>query len=206
MAHRYTSYAASKLASSSAASAGEPTGPESAVSRVWREQISPPLRSASAAVARPLAPLASIGASLGATTMLVGGRALVATADTAVVARGLMYTSVRQASADIARAVVGDGAGAVVAEGLDTLVAAQATVASVTCHGVGLLLQAGTTAALANNLLYVGIKRGSSEAVARRFGPAAAMVTPEVLDSLNRNGLSGAASVPLSSVGWALSQ
>ena len=54
------------------------------------------------------------------------GRALVAAADTAVVARSLMYSSVRQATSDLTSAVLGADAGSVVAEGLDTIVAAQA--------------------------------------------------------------------------------
>ena len=57
----------------------------------------------------------------------------------------------------------------------------QATISSVTCHGVGWLLQAGSSASLANNLLYVGIKRGSTEAVARRFGPALGAVSSHEL-------------------------
>ena len=70
---------------------------DSYASRIWRETLSPPLYMAGAAMAKPLA--------LAAPTLTAGGRALVAAADTAVVARGLMYTSVRQASSDLACAV-----------------------------------------------------------------------------------------------------
>jgi len=128
----------------------------------------------------------------------------------ALVARSLMYSSVRQATSDLTSAVLGADAGSVVAEGLDTIVAAQATLSSVTCTGVGWLLQASSSASLANNLLYVGIKRGSTEAVVRHFGPALGAVTVEGLDSLSMHGLSthGLSQLPLSSVssvGWALS-
>jgi hypothetical protein len=44
----------------------------------------------------------------------------------ALVARSLMYSSVRQATSDLTSAVLGADAGSVVAEGLDTIVAAQA--------------------------------------------------------------------------------
>jgi len=104
--------------------------------------------------------------------------------------------------------MLGEEAGPVVAEGMDTLVAAQATASWVTCNGVGWLLQGVTTdsTALANTLLYVGIRRGSAEAAARRFGPAAAGITADSLDHLTAHGLSNAAvSLPLSSMGWALS-
>ena len=174
--------------------------PDSAASRIWREKVSPPLYIAGAAIARPLAPLAG--------TLSVSGTALAAAVDTAVVARGLMYTSVRQASSDLASALVGPETGPVVAEGMDTIVAAQTTASWVTCHGIGWLLQGATTdsAALANNLLYVGVRRGSAEAAARRFGPAAAMLTAESFDNITAHGLSNAASnLPLSSMGWALS-
>ena len=77
-----------------------------------------------------------------AAPLSVSGRALVAAVDTAVVARGLMYTSVRQASSDLASALVGPETGPVVAEGMDTIVAAQTTASWVTCHGIGWLLQA----------------------------------------------------------------
>uniref|UniRef100_A0A7S2CGS0 PH domain-containing protein n=1 Tax=Haptolina brevifila TaxID=156173 RepID=A0A7S2CGS0_9EUKA len=180
---QYSSYAVEVAMASSSG--------DSTASRVWKERIAPPLHAAGSAVARPLAPLSA--------TLSVGGSALLAAADTATVARGLMYTSVRQASADLASAVLGDGAGAVVAEGLDTIVAAQQTVSAITCQGLGWLVHPPNSAALANNLLYHGIKRGSSEAVARRFGQQAAVMTAESLESLT------AGSARLSSVGWALS-
>ena len=65
-----------------------------------------------------------------------------------------------------------------------------------------LWLQASSSASLANNLLYVGIKRGSTEAVVRHFGPALGAVTVEGLDSLSMHGLSthGLSQLPLSSV------
>ena len=54
--------------------------------------------------------------------------------------------------------------------------------------------------------LYVGIRRGSTEAAARRFGPAAAIATAESLDNLTAHGIStAAANLPLSSMNWALS-
>ena len=55
----------------------------------------------------------SARAACGCSTVVVC--ALVAAADTAVVARGLMYTSVRQASADLASVVLGPSAAPVVA-------------------------------------------------------------------------------------------
>lgn len=184
---------------SNAVAVALPTPPaDSVASRLWRERVAPPLFIAGAAITKPLAPLAC--------TLPVCGRALLAAADTAVVARGLMYTSVRQASSDVARAVLGQEAGPVVAEGMDTLVAVSQTATS--CNGIGWLVRGATTdsVALANNLLYVGVRHGSAEAAARRFGSAAAMVATDSLDNLKVNGISSTASnLPISSMSWALS-
>ena len=188
--------------SSHALTAASDAGADTCVQRIWRERVSPPLYIAGQALAPYSAPLAG--------TLAAGGRALVAAADTAVVARGLMYTSVRQASADLASVVLGPQAAPVVAEGMDTIVAAQATVSWVACSGVGWLIQAGgqgSSASLANNLLYVGIRRGTSESVARRFGPAAEGLVTEGLaaaEAAMAGGFSTASQLPLSSVGWAM--
>ena len=117
---------------------------------------------ATAAIARPLVRLGP--------TLSVGGRALVAAADTAVVARGLMYTSVRQASSDLASAVLGPESGPVVAEGMDTVVAAQATASWVSCTGIGWLVQGDSLPTICSTLAYEGGRQRRQHAgLARRL-------------------------------------
>ena len=149
----------------------------------WSVHLSPQVHIAAAAVARPLAPVASAVSN----SFSVGGRALVAAADTAVVARGLMYTSLRQTSSDVAAAVLGDSAGAIVAEGMDTVVAVQSTISSVICQGVGLLLQADRTA-FANNLVYVSIGQPSCPSpLAPRPPPCPRPVHPSYTGAVARS-------------------
>jgi len=66
-----------------------PSGNDSTAARVW-DAVAPPLSALRAAAYQRAAPLAG--------TLAAGGRALVAAADTAVAARGLMYA--RRSSAE----------------------------------------------------------------------------------------------------------
>ncbi|KAL1511765.1 hypothetical protein AB1Y20_005051 [Prymnesium parvum] len=176
-------------------------GAPSRAAELWRDNVHEPLASIASSISSSIPPASK--ATLARAVSASGG-ALLAVADSAALAKGLVYVSVRKASADIADCFLGPEAGDVVVEGLDTLAVMQSTVSNVAMHGVGRILAASDSAALANKLVYVGLKRGSSQAVAKRFGAAAGLMTADGFENIATHGrLSGA--VTLNSVGWALS-
>lgn len=129
-------------------------------------------------------------------SLSASGPSLVAAAETAAVARGLMYVSLRQVTADVASTLLGPEAGEVVAEGLDTACVAQSTLSAMSFHNWRIL--AADSPSLANNLLYAGFKQGSSEVMTRRFGPTAGVMTSKGLENLSVHGTN------LNSLSWAL--
>ena len=92
--HRRHALRCTAHAAGAAASAVVPdAATDSAVGQIWRDRVAPPIQAASARAA------AAVSRSGVVDTLAHGGRALVAAADTAVVARRLMYSSVRQVRA-----------------------------------------------------------------------------------------------------------
>ena len=65
-------------------------------------------------------------------TLGAGKAALSATGEAASLAKGLVYVSVKQATAEVAAALWGPAAGAVTAQGVDTISAANSAVAACT--------------------------------------------------------------------------